>query len=506
MVYKRTRLKGQDMKTGQFAYTDQLVRDGYYPNLWVLPENYDPPLRTGQSIRLPLTPLFNQSPPNEIGLGVINFNTMFNDETYYPVPKPTSYGEVGNIRVTVPEHLAVTGVESVDSLGSIVSQITMAMSGSSSSGGLGDMAKTATFGMTGDSSTGSTGTITPAIQIIQSIQQVEITIPALSSGSTATISSVTTANTILIYNGLRSTDTSMVPRQDLFNIVLTNSTTVTASCSIANPDTDRIVCATVIEFKSGIITSNQSGFISLNAVTTNTATISSVTTSRAAVIWQGNITSSIAQQWDRISAKLNLTNSTTVTATRLTATDTLDVYYTVVEFASGITQSVQEVSTQIGASATTANSTLGTTVTPANCICLLASSSISGATSSDESRLAYSFLASGTTVTATRTGASATVFADVVTNVIEFVPNIIKSRQTAQTTIANAASATATITSVDTTKSAVSWLYQTFDSNSTGLQLAFGTTKLTNSTTVTLNRGASAANPLIQSWEIVEFN
>ena len=64
MAYRPTRVLGQDMKTGQFAYLDQLIQDGYYPNLWVLPENYEPPVREGSSIQLPLEPIFNFSPPN----------------------------------------------------------------------------------------------------------------------------------------------------------------------------------------------------------------------------------------------------------------------------------------------------------------------------------------------------------------------------------------------------------------------------------------------------------
>jgi hypothetical protein len=68
---RRTRLVSQDMKTGQFAYLDQLIKDGYYKNLLVLPENYDPPRIEGTVAYMPLRPLRNLAPENIISSIII---------------------------------------------------------------------------------------------------------------------------------------------------------------------------------------------------------------------------------------------------------------------------------------------------------------------------------------------------------------------------------------------------------------------------------------------------
>ena len=85
------------MKTGQFAYLDQLIKDGYYPNLWVLPENYEPPLRTGQSMRLPLEPIFNFSPPNISDEIVIPMQSQINQLTGSALGVPSTFCSVGNV-------------------------------------------------------------------------------------------------------------------------------------------------------------------------------------------------------------------------------------------------------------------------------------------------------------------------------------------------------------------------------------------------------------------------
>jgi hypothetical protein len=71
-----TRIISQDMKTGQFAYQDQLMKDGYFSNLWVLLENYEPQQPVGQSTKLPLVPIFNVSPPNLADMIEVNINNQ----------------------------------------------------------------------------------------------------------------------------------------------------------------------------------------------------------------------------------------------------------------------------------------------------------------------------------------------------------------------------------------------------------------------------------------------
>ena len=97
MAIRPTRVLGQDMKTGQFAYLDQLIQDGYYPNLWVLPENWEPPVREGSSMQLPLEPIYNFSPPNVTDSVVIPLRSQTYESTGMAVGLPYTNCAVGAV-------------------------------------------------------------------------------------------------------------------------------------------------------------------------------------------------------------------------------------------------------------------------------------------------------------------------------------------------------------------------------------------------------------------------
>lgn len=100
-MVRKTRVVSQDMKTGEFAYLDQLIQDGYYPNLWILPKNYDPPQQTGETIRLPLVPIINVSPPNITDTVVIALNSQVNPDNGMGVGLPRIVTQVGRVRPVV---------------------------------------------------------------------------------------------------------------------------------------------------------------------------------------------------------------------------------------------------------------------------------------------------------------------------------------------------------------------------------------------------------------------
>lgn len=97
-------------------------------------------------------------------------------------------------------------------------------------------------------------------------------------------------------------------------------------------------------FPRSVIKSIQTGSISLSSgapgTTSNTATISSVTTSKAVVLLNGatnnenTAPSATSRTVGSLSARVVLTNATTVTATRDDATNAplMAVHFTVVEF------------------------------------------------------------------------------------------------------------------------------------------------------------------------------
>lgn len=148
---------------------------------------------------------------------------------------------------------------------------------------------------------------------VRSIQTSTIDLNNVTS-NTATITVVNLTNTILIPKGQThnlagsNSDTSMA------HLVLTNSTTVTAS-RFTGEATAYPVGFTAIEFFPGILRSVQAAVIELNGGTSQTATILSVNTTKAWVIHLGskynNAASSNAQNRDSL---LTLTNATTVTA------------------------------------------------------------------------------------------------------------------------------------------------------------------------------------------------
>lgn len=157
------------------------------------------------------------------------------------------------------------------------------------------------------------------------------------TSTTQTITSVSTTNSILIWGGESTTDAGglEVARQ---RATLTNATTVTINIGTAGTGTNTYNF-TVVEFAAGVLSQAvQRGTIALNGVASNTATITSVNTTKTAAYSLGNSTTVNTAQ-DRANVALELTNSTTLTGTKQTSTGNSTVGYAVAEFSSGGTGS-----------------------------------------------------------------------------------------------------------------------------------------------------------------------
>jgi hypothetical protein len=89
------------------------------------------------------------------------------------------------------------------------------------------------------------------------------------------------------------------------------------------------------------ITSIQKVSITMNAVSSNTATITAVNTSRTAVFINGINSNQVAVGIDRSTSTVELTNSTTVTVSRRVSTGIVTINATIVEFGAGLVASVQ---------------------------------------------------------------------------------------------------------------------------------------------------------------------
>jgi hypothetical protein len=173
-----------------------------------------------------------------------------------------------------------------------------------------------------------------------------------------------------------------------------------------------------MSYRASAIKSVQRGTITLTGVATNTATITSVTTTLSAVTLLGFKNSDTVGNNENQWVRLDLTNATTVTATRPGATGTVVVSFEVVEFYAWAIRSIQPVSITL-AGVTSNTATLGTTLTNTAKTFLYWGGNTSTPTSpAPAAGWCHIALTNTTTVTATRdTGAGTAV---VNATVVEF--------------------------------------------------------------------------------------
>ncbi len=343
--------------------------------------------------------------------------------------------------------------------------------------------------------------------LIKSIQPVEIAIAAGSNSNTATIASVNTGKTIILYNGQHSGDTSLNPAEDFIAATLTNSTTVTASTNTANAGSSRTVCATVIEFYDWAVSQVIYGTVTSSANTQADTTILSVDTSRSAVIYLGQTTDRTSYNVIRDSLILQLLDSTTVRANRgsFTGGDNVTVGFCVVEFASGILQSLQTAEVSIAGGNTSGTATISS-VTPGNCLTVYGGWRQTVLGSDNKTLWPYGELTDATTLTATRNTAHATSVSNIRLTVIEFKPAWISRRAAGTATIASGVDTQdETIAAVSPNRTALSWLGQTTNTSSAGSDGPYAVIKLPSSTTVRAQRGGTPSTTVTASYEAVEF-
>ena len=154
---------------------------------------------------------------------------------------------------------------------------------------------------------------------IKSIQRGTIALTNIGGGEhsvTATITAVDVNNSRLIYLGNITSGPAANQERGVY-LRLTNATTVTAT--VGSGSSLQTVSYEVIEYYPGVIKSVQRGTIALNAVASNTATITSVNTSKSQMDFLGQ-DNTVGDDNRQTMARLALTNATTVTATLNTAT------------------------------------------------------------------------------------------------------------------------------------------------------------------------------------------
>lgn len=244
----------------------------------------------------------------------------------------------------------------------------------------------------------------------------------------------------------------------------------------------------------------QYGSITLgNGVASNTATITSVNTSLAYVVFLG-------QTWDTSTtnnkewASVVLTNGTTVTAQRgASGTNSVTVNFMVIEGTSSLIDTVQAGTVSISAS-TSGTATI-TSVDLTRSMIIYSGSNLSSTGTVPTAASAGITLTNATTVTAT-VGASSTVTVYYV--VVQFKAAAIQSVQ--QRAIVSTATTTTqadTITSINTANTLLFW---GGISTTTSTWAVFSVyAQLTSSTNVNLVRTGTAATSRTYNYTVVEF-
>lgn len=338
---------------------------------------------------------------------------------------------------------------------------------------------------------------------IQSIQTFEITIAINATSATATISSVTTGNSVIFFGGFTTTNTSTTYREILPRAELTNATTVTVYRDTASASQTVTVRGTVVEFTAGALagTNVQTGTITVAAsALTGTATISAVTTARSVVFYLGNTLSTTTTSPQVAHCRVDLTNTTTVTATRgSSSTAVLTVGYAVVEFNSSIIQSIQARAVTLTSNTASDTDTINA-VTMANT--LLIYNGVNSTSTSINIFLYYLQLTSTTQTTLTRIGTSSTT-RTIGYTALEFVPSVLNSMQRGSISVASVASADATITAVNTSKAVCNVTHWDTDASSADERFASG--KLNSSTTVRAEKNTGGTSTSVVGYEVAEF-
>lgn len=166
--------------------------------------------------------------------------------------------------------------------------------------------------------------------LIKSIQRGTVTIASGNTSGTATITAVVTANTRLKYLGSNDAGADSSASFSAY-VLLTNTTTVTATVLGAPTAGGITLKFEVVEYFDGVLKSVQRAAIGIGAGSvSNTATITAVDTTKSELTWLGQTVSGGADAREGI--YIVLTSATVVTATTNVAAGAETVAFEVAEY------------------------------------------------------------------------------------------------------------------------------------------------------------------------------
>lgn len=340
---------------------------------------------------------------------------------------------------------------------------------------------------------------------VKSVQTGSITIGSGATSNTAMINSVDTAKSVCFLNGWRTGTSAQDWHSQESIIELTNATTVTAKRGTSDTATSTVYY-TVVEFTSLAVLSVQQGEISVTGTNaSNTATITSVGTGNSVCINRGSNTTSDDNQ-STVFGEIELTDSTTVTASRpnTTLAHSFTVAYTVIEFQSGIIQSVQNIDDTSSTTAATETTETISAVTMANTAVFWRGGQNTAATFLGANTIFYCQLTSTTNVSFFKGGTN-NAARSLRATVCEFTSGVVKTMNRGTIALnSGSASNTATVSAVNTNKSLLNFQYFSTDGTTVNQDDAASVCVLTNSTTITASRSATTNNVVV-AYELIEF-
>lgn len=340
---------------------------------------------------------------------------------------------------------------------------------------------------------------------INSITQVSITIASGATTGTTTVASPT-GTYILLWQGNSTTATTSFAQS--FGRISISGTTVTATRNTSSTNTV-IVNAVLIDADSSLVASVQMGTIAITAGTSNTATITSVTTTNSAVALLGYTNANTTFDFELNTPVLVLTNATTVTASVARLTTNCTVGYIVVQFqGAALNQSTQPFSK------VWTNSSISTTQTitsvNVNNSMLFYAGCHNGDTVADGEDEQRAIITNATTVTITSGIADSDANLKYNGTVVEFVSGVLsQNAQRGTTTIAaSTSSKTDTVTSADVTASVLNftgWTTTTVATTSLANILPRITQASATTITATVDGTVPSGKNTIAGWELLTF-
>ena len=345
-----------------------------------------------------------------------------------------------------------------------------------------------------------------AITVADYITAVNYGTPSIAAGETSGtlgFSAVTTSRSMVLFNGFKTDHPSNTPRQYLTRVELSSSTVLTAYRGTSDAVYGVDASAMVVDWGSNAVESVQHGTITIGSGSTSgTATITSVDLTRSAVIYLGTTTTSTTTLLRTLYPRIDLTNATTVTATRASSsTAVLTVGYCVVQFKSAIIESVQEISSS-NAWASGNLEKIVTITEVNNKKSLILSGGFTSTASSISASFARASFVGSTQILLTRVGTTSETIVNNFT-VVEFKADVVDSVQRIISSLNGLTSKAEEISAVDITKVILNGNGTSTEASMP--EYAFSYAVLTDTDTATIARNIAGIDEHSHAFEIMEI-